>query len=581
MKSQRLTTTKISLLTYFAGVQILLVIGCIAVIGFMFYIQASNQLDRDLGKSLANIAQAGVVLTDGDNLAELKTGDEGHFYYRELCQKLGELQKRTGATFVYTMRLLGPEQPAFVVDPDPKEPNPINGKYDGFEPEMEQAFNGKPAVNPHPLEDTSTNPHTWSRSAYAPILNSTGQVVAIIGVDISADQIQKEKNDLILKIVLMGLLAVAIACLVAWGSARRLGRPLKLLMARLDAIASARGDLTKRLEIGTIFQEIAELASTVNRVQDNARGTLKSVANVTGGLSEISEKLMSISRSLNMSGAEVSASIEEIWSGAETQSHNTEAIAQAMEEISVSSSEVAASASKAEEITLYSARTAENGQSAVRETISILLLVREFAGRFNDLSIDLNVRSEQIKKLLDLLNNIARQTKVLALNANIEAARAGEYGRGFSVVAQEVRSLADNSQSSVAGIGSQVSEVRNVLAETVSLVQKFNELIEESDLKIRETEESLVAIQESSSESLSFVHQVTDLVNSQAGRTEEATAMAQNIADIGKKFVESSETVVYAVENQSQAMQTILDVAQSIQDMVFELRRMVEECKLD
>jgi methyl-accepting chemotaxis protein len=271
----------------------------------------------------------------------------------------------------------------------------------------------------------------------------------------------------------------------------------------------------------------------------------------------------------------------EIKSGAEIQSAGTANIAKVMESISVDSLVAASSAAEVEQVSLNSFQAAEKGQATVKETLTLLVQVEHFAGKLKDISIDLNTRSEQIRKILDLLTYISRQTKVLALNANIEAAKAGEAGRGFSVVAVQIRKLADNSQQSVDNIAEQVTVVRSTISETVKLVGGFYELVEQGGNKIMEAESTLVDIQKSAKENLTLVNRMSALVQRQSGQTKGAAQMVQMIAEISEKFAMSSESVLQAPEDQAKAMQEVLDVAQDICLAVSELNKMIEECKLD
>jgi methyl-accepting chemotaxis protein len=549
------------------------------VVGISSYFHEVHQIDEQMAQRLDNIAQAGTILIDGDRLAALKKGDEGTGYYQEVFAKLNLLRKKTRASYIYTMRLLE-DKPAYIVDADPtKDRNPIDKVSDDSVKEMQNAFNGKPAVEAKPTWDFDTG--EWNRSAFAPIRNSAGEVIGIIGVDISANQIQHQKNILLRNIILIGFVAAFITGLISLYFSWRLSSFLKALVNKLDEIASSKGNLSKRLENTSFLIEINLLAEGVNKVQENTQQTLLAISKSISTLNDISEKLLSSSETVSASSEEVSVSMEEIKSGAEFQSASTQNIVAVMEEISKSSLDAATSVADAEQISLNSHLAAEDGQVTVKQTLDLLIQVEHFAGKLRDLSNDLNVRSEQIRTFLELLTYISRQTKILALNANIEAAKAGEAGRGFAVVAQEIRELAENSQHSVDDIASQVSEVRAALAETVDLVHSFYSLVEQGGSKIMEAEARLVEIQDKSKENLTFVNRVASLVQRQAVQTKEATEIMQGISEVSQKFTVSSEAVVQAANEQAQAMQEILDAAQGIHILIDELQKMIVDCKLD
>ncbi|MGE5582052.1 MAG: methyl-accepting chemotaxis protein [Bacillota bacterium] len=579
LRLKNLFPKKVTFFTYFNVIFLSVVIFCVVVVGFFCYLQGVRELDLEMGRRLQSIAQAAMVLVDGNQLASLNKGDEETPYYKETFNKLNLLRKQTGATFIYTMRLLG-KKPAYIIDADPsKGRNPIDKIYDILEPEMKTAFKGRTAINPEPIYDTDEK--VWRRSGYAPVKNSAGEVVAIVGVDISADQIQKEKMALLRNLIFLALAAIMLATVISLFLARRLSRPLKIFINKLNEIASTKGDMSKRLVINSFLVEIDLLGEGINRVQDNTRQTLQSISKLSQVLNQIGNKLLESAQTVSASSEEVSASMAEIKSGAAVQSASTQNVVLAMEEITTITLKAASSATETEKISLVSSQVAETGQKTVKETLNLLIQIEQYAGKLKDLSDSLNTRSEQIRKILDLLTYISRQTKVLALNANIEAARAGVAGRGFTVVAQEIRELAENSQQSVEDIGNQVNEVRGTLAETVDLVRSFYSLVEEGGSKIMDAEAGLIQIQEKSQENLNYVKQVAALVQKQASQIKEATRIVQTIAEISEKFEMSSEAVGEAADEQAQAMQSILDVAQEIHQVVGKLQQMVAECKLD
>jgi methyl-accepting chemotaxis protein len=401
------------------------------------------------------------------------------------------------------------------------------------------------------------------------------------GVDISAGRIQHEKVTLLIRIGLIVLISGLLASLASLLASRRLAQVFKILNRKLEVVASSKADLTQRLNTGTFLREISLLEESINQVQDNNRYTLKSIAKITGFLNAISRKLVTSSHTVSAGSEEVSATMAEINSGAQIQSSSTSHIASMIQEISAGLTEAADSAAEARQVSVNSTRAAENGQITVKETLDLLVRIEHFAGKLKDLSNDLNERSEQIRRVLDILTHMSRQTKILALNANIEAAKAGEAGRGFAVVAQQIRELAETSQNSVDNIAERITEVRSALSETVSLVGGFYELVEMGGSKIMEAETRLIEIQEISKENLSFVNRMSDLVGRQAGQTKATANLVQTIAEISEKFAVSSQSVTQAAEAQAGVMQEILDAAENIQLTVDELQKMVEECKVD
>lgn len=393
--------------------------------------------------------------------------------------------------------------------------------------------------------------------------------------------IQHQKQLLFIQIGLVmlvcGILAILAAFFIAW----KMTEILKRFTVKLQDLAGAKENLTQRLHTASPIQEIALAEDSVNQLRDYDCNALQSVFRLTDGLNELTRKLLTASQDVSTGVKQVCEVMTGVNRSAENQSENTSHLAVVVQNISISSVEAATAAAEAQKVSLHSRQAAEDGQITVKETLSLLIQIEHFAGKLKDLSNDLNARSEQIRRILDILIYISRQTKILALNANIEAAKAGEAGRGFAVVAQQIRDLADNSQDSIGDIAERIGEVREALAETVSLVGSFYELVEKGGSKIMEAESHLVEIQESSDSSLSLVNRLSELVANQSSPIEEVSSLAQNLAGVSKEIRLSSRSVAETVNHQAGAMKEFLTHVNDIQLTLDQLQRLIMECKLD
>lgn len=393
--------------------------------------------------------------------------------------------------------------------------------------------------------------------------------------------IQHQKQLLFFQIGLVmlvcGILAILAAFFIAW----KMAEILKRFTVKLQDLAGAKENLTQRLHMASPIQEIALAEDSVNQLRDYDCNALQSVSRLTDGLNELNRKLLTASQDVSTGVKQVCEVMTGVNRSAESQSENTSHLAEVVHNISINSVEAATAAAEAQKVSIHSRQAAEDGQITVKETLSLLIQIEHFAGKLKDLSNDLNARSEQIRRILDILIYISRQTKILALNANIEAAKAGEAGRGFAVVAQQIRDLADNSQDSIGDIAERIGEVREALAETVSLVGSFYELVEKGGSKIMEAESHLVEIQESSDSSLSLVNRLSELVANQSNPIEEVSCLAQNLAGASKEFRLSSRSVAETVNHQAGTMKEFLTHVKDIQLTLDELQRLIRECKLD
>ncbi|QDU34051.1 Methyl-accepting chemotaxis protein PctB [Poriferisphaera corsica] len=310
-------------------------------------------------------------------------------------------------------------------------------------------------------------------------------------------------------ITISAVIAGVIIAIILGIFARRLAvKPLETMVDSLKDIAEGEGDLTQRVDQER-KDEIGELGRWFNTFVSKIHDTIAEVSNAT----------------TDVSGAatEIAASSEQIASRMEEQSQKTTEISSAVEEMSSSVKDVSNRATDASANSVEAGNQAEHGGEVVGRTIdgmnTIAQLVNDSAK-----SIDtLGSKSEQIGQVIDVINDIADQTNLLALNAAIEAARAGEHGRGFAVVADEVRKLADRTTKATEEIAGSINEIQQETQAAVDQMKSGTESVEEGVTLANEAGDALSSI-------LSGSREVEGMVQSIAAASEEQSAAASEIA---------------------------------------------------
>ena len=249
-----------------------------------------------------------------------------------------------------------------------------------------------------------------------------------------------EANNVHLEVVIAALLGLALLAAVSVLIARSITRPI----AGFKAFAS--GDMTAEITV-TTHDEVGQLASALDRQRRSLRDFMASTTALAGSLAEASEELTSVSTQLASGAEETSAQATTVSAVAEQVSANVGTVAAASEELSASIREIARSAGDASQV-------ANQGVNVARSTI----------GTVNKLADS----SAQIGEVLRLITSIAQQTNLLALNATIEAARAGEAGRGFAIVANEVKELAKETSKATEEISRAIRAVEAYITRPIA-----------------------------------------------------------------------------------------------------------------
>jgi methyl-accepting chemotaxis protein len=311
------------------------------------------------------------------------------------------------------------------------------------------------------------------------------------------------------RVMTIGLVVVVcLGAIMAWLITLGILKPVKAIVNRIKDIAQGEGDLTARVTI-TTHDEIGELAEWFNTFVDKVHTIIRQVSDAT--------------REVASAATEIAASSEQMSSGMREQTGQAQQVSAAIEEMSSTVIEVARKSADAAGSANTAGQQATEGGHVVTQTIegmqAIAVVVNESAASI----LELGKRGEQIGNIISVINDIADQTNLLALNAAIEAARAGEHGRGFAVVADEVRKLAERTTHATKEVAESITAIQR---ETGAAVQKMNagtERVGKGVVLAQQAGNSLETI-------VAGAQTVSGMIQSIAAASEQQSAAAEQIA---------------------------------------------------
>lgn len=384
-------------------------------------------------------------------------------------------------------------------------------------------------------------------AAYEPILNKDGEIIGIWATAVPIKPYIDIANSNALKNVFISIaIAIVIIIVISLFMRKQVVRPINVLSGNAKELANL--DFNIELLEAKGQDEIADLANSFAEMRERLQNTIRVVAGSANQIAHSSGQLADSSHQTSEAANQIALTMNELATGSTTQSEQSERIVIMMQN---TIEEVVKSLQRAEE-TLQNATQstiiAKQGEEAINEAIRHLSAVTQTVSYATDSIQKLGKRSEEIGGIITVISDIAEQTNLLALNAAIEAARAGEQGKGFAVVASEVRKLAEQSKSASGQITNLINDIQaetsvtvrtmesNLLAvnEQVMIINKGGEALEEivhtvvaTENGVKEMKDSFTHVHVNSQNVQQAIQEISSIIEESAAATEEVAATSE------------------------------------------------------
>jgi methyl-accepting chemotaxis protein len=384
-------------------------------------------------------------------------------------------------------------------------------------------------------------------------------------------------NKLLINIVILSLITCLVMTLAVSIFSRYITKNIKEVNNLSHAIAD--GDLTQTIQVRS-ENEIGAMGNDLNRMTNNLRSL---VEKITGSLEKVvatSEELTASSEQTQQSAEQVSQAIEQVAIGSGEQVDITNDTTRIAEEIFKGMEQISNNIQSVTNTSLEAFKRAEKGNSVVYSAIEQMNNISDKVAMSSKAVSILGDKSKEIGSIVSLITSIAGQTNLLALNAAIEAARAGEQGKGFAVVADEVRKLAEQSASAANNISSIINEIQKEIVNAVKSMDNGSIAVEDGLGMVNQAGKSFGEILEDIKYIASQMQDVSAVTEEISAGTHNMLGAIENVAKISTESSGNAESVVAASQEQTALMKEVANAAENLTVMAVELQSLMSSFRL-
>lgn len=418
------------------------------------------------------------------------------------------------------------------------------------------------------------------QAAYTPLQNAQGDIVGIfyVGAPDASERIQAMKNDIYMELLIQTVVILVISFTLIYFFTSPMIRRLKLTVRILNAIS--QGDLTSEVPSVKSKDEVGQLLASLGDMLQHLKEVIVKVSEASDFVSQASQHLALSTEQTTKAAEQISNEMQQAALGADKQKASLDSASISTNEIATGMKQTAAVIQDMAEFSITVNQNANAGKQIVKETINQMQLINDTVEQTAHVIKQLDYKSSQINQIVTIITELANQTHLLALNAAIEAARAGEHGAGFSVVAQEVRKLADQSLTSTEQIRTLIEVLQQEAEQAVTsmnegtiIVQQGMSYVTQSGAVFNDIVGAIGDLSEQSQEISAIVEEVH-------ANTDEMVHVMDQISVITVEASNRSQIVTTEIEEQTSSMEEVSAAAAQLGNMSSELQQLIERFKL-
>lgn len=424
-------------------------------------------------------------------------------------------------------------------------------------------------------------------TAYGPMHNDKGEIIGAYFVGKASDDVmamlKEGKRDTIIVVGICIALILGLGIIISYYVGCYLTKPIIAVTNRMESLAQLDFTIGKHMEAAKNLErkdEIGTMTRALRHMRDNVCDFIAKTAETAQQVAAASEELTATSQAASVSSEEVAKTIEEIARGASDQAQDTESTAMNMEQMGGLLEQDGQYLQSLNKAVVDIDKEKENGFLILKDLIDKTAMSSEAAQSIAEVILRNNESAEKIESASDMIQSIADQTNLLALNAAIEAARAGEAGRGFSVVADEIRKLAEQSNRFTEDIRKVIDELKIQSQKAVQSVEEVKQIVDSQSISVGETESRFKGIAKAIDDMKGIIVALNQSAEQMLDNKNEIIGLTQNLSAISEENAASTEEASATIDAQVANIEDIAKSGEALAIIAEELQVLIQKFKI-